>query len=250
MACICGGLSRTARGDPPRSSRDTSSGHLTMIQSQTPLRRYQPKVQTILDRVTVDPDARCESNAIGPGSKIEAGAVVAGDVTTGPRCIIGANVTIGDSTQMGTDVHLAAGARILANTTIGDRVAIGANAVVGTPTASSVSTSGESVVDADSVIGAGAIVAAGVRIGTRGVVSPGAVVMTDVPPKAIVAGNPARILGYVDTSTRAPLTTGLSSAQGLPSGILQKTGRPPVTWPRKLRTMQCRLPARRLLILI
>jgi acetyltransferase-like isoleucine patch superfamily enzyme len=153
---------------------------------------------------------------IGPDSNIEAGAVVAGDVTTGPRCISGANVTVGDSTRMGTDVRLETGARILANTTIGDRVTVAANAVVGTPTASSVSAGREAVVDADSVIGAGAIVSASVRIGTRAVVRPGAVVMSDVPPKAIIAGNPARILGYADTSTRTPVETGSSAAGGDP----------------------------------
>jgi tetrahydrodipicolinate N-acetyltransferase len=43
-------------------------------------------------------------------------------------------------------------------------------------------------------IGTGAIVLSGVSIGDGAVVAAGSVVTTDVPPKAIVAGNPARVI--------------------------------------------------------
>ena len=39
----------------------------------------------------------------------------------------------------------------------------------------------------------------GLRIGARAMVGAGAVVTHDVPARAIVSGNPARIVGYVDT---------------------------------------------------
>lgn len=45
-------------------------------------------------------------------------------------------------------------------------------------------------------IGEGAFIKAGVRIGTGAVVGMGAVVTKDVPPYAIVAGNPARVIRY------------------------------------------------------
>lgn len=48
-------------------------------------------------------------------------------------------------------------------------------------------------------IGAGAIILPGITIGERAMVAAGAVVTRSVPPKAIVVGNPARIVGYVDT---------------------------------------------------
>lgn len=48
-------------------------------------------------------------------------------------------------------------------------------------------------------VGANATLCAGVRIGDGARVRAGAVVTRDVPPNAIVGGNPARIEGYVDT---------------------------------------------------
>jgi len=46
-------------------------------------------------------------------------------------------------------------------------------------------------------IGAGAIILPGVTIGEGAIIGAGAVVTKDVPPFAVVAGNPARILKYV-----------------------------------------------------
>ncbi len=49
-------------------------------------------------------------------------------------------------------------------------------------------------------IGANATVQAGITIAARAVVRPGAVVLRSVPPGAIVEGNPAAIVGYVDAA--------------------------------------------------
>ena len=49
-------------------------------------------------------------------------------------------------------------------------------------------------------IGANATVLGGVTVGMKALVRPGSVVMQSVPPLAIVEGNPARIIGYVETS--------------------------------------------------
>ena len=50
-------------------------------------------------------------------------------------------------------------------------------------------------IEDDVFIGARAMVLKGVRIGKGAVVGAGAVVTKDVPPNAIVAGNPARVVG-------------------------------------------------------
>jgi len=47
-------------------------------------------------------------------------------------------------------------------------------------------------------IGSNATILCGVRVGAESVIGAGSVVTEDVPPRAIVAGNPARILRYVD----------------------------------------------------
>ncbi|HKQ53649.1 MAG TPA: acyltransferase, partial [Pyrinomonadaceae bacterium] len=43
-------------------------------------------------------------------------------------------------------------------------------------------------------VGTGAVVLCGVEIGERAIVGAGAIVTRDVPPGAIVAGNPARVM--------------------------------------------------------
>lgn len=49
------------------------------------------------------------------------------------------------------------------------------------------------------VIGSNATICEGVTVGYRAQVRPGSVVKQSVPPLAIVDGNPARIIGYVET---------------------------------------------------
>jgi acetyltransferase-like isoleucine patch superfamily enzyme len=49
-------------------------------------------------------------------------------------------------------------------------------------------------------IGSGATILANTSIGENAIVGAGSVVTKDVPPDSIVAGNPARILRYIDQS--------------------------------------------------
>lgn len=55
---------------------------------------------------------------------------------------------------------------------------------------------GDIIVDDDVWIGQGAVILSGVHIGQGAVVAAGAIVTKDVPPYAIVGGNPARIIKY------------------------------------------------------
>jgi UDP-2-acetamido-3-amino-2,3-dideoxy-glucuronate N-acetyltransferase len=50
-----------------------------------------------------------------------------------------------------------------------------------------------STVERSAAIGSGAVIMAGVRIGAEAMVGAGAVVTHDVPPRAVVTGNPARL---------------------------------------------------------
>lgn len=110
---------------------------------------------------------------------------------------------------IGDDVGMT-GAVIVAQTRIeiGDRVWIGANSTIvdtdfhplspevrrADPTAGK---SAPIVIEDDVFIGMWAIVLKGVRIGHGAVIGAGAVVASDVPSGAIVAGNPARWIGQV-----------------------------------------------------
>jgi len=49
-------------------------------------------------------------------------------------------------------------------------------------------------------IGAGTVLSAGVSIGDHAWIEPGTVVLRNIPPHAIVSGNPATISGYMDDS--------------------------------------------------
>ncbi len=55
-------------------------------------------------------------------------------------------------------------------------------------------------IDDDAWIAAGAMVLRGVSVGKAAIVGAGAVVTHDVPPFAIVAGNPARVIRYVTSA--------------------------------------------------
>jgi acetyltransferase-like isoleucine patch superfamily enzyme len=52
-------------------------------------------------------------------------------------------------------------------------------------------------------IGSGATILCNLSIGENAIVGAGSVVTRDVPPNAIVAGNPARILRYIESSVEA-----------------------------------------------
>ncbi len=65
------------------------------------------------------------------------------------------------------------------------------------------------VIEDDVWIGAYAVVQAGVRIGRGSVISTRAVVLSDVPPWSLVAGNPARRIG---TLAPAPAASGAAAA--------------------------------------
>jgi UDP-2-acetamido-3-amino-2,3-dideoxy-glucuronate N-acetyltransferase len=98
---------------------------------------------------------------------------------------------IDGAVELPPDVVVRAGAYIPASVRIGAGCHIGPNAafVEGDPI----------VVSRDVWIGANATLMPGITLAAKCVVRPGAVVGRSVPPGAIVEGNPAAIVGYVDT---------------------------------------------------
>ena len=54
------------------------------------------------------------------------------------------------------------------------------------------------VIKRNAWIGIGAIICPGVTIGENAVIGAGAVVTKDVPDNAIVGGNPAKVIKYID----------------------------------------------------
>ena len=108
-----------------------------------------------------------------------------------------------------TEVTVMPGAFVAEGVVVRPHVFIGPNAVV---LAAADPLGPQTTLQAGCVIGANATVLPAVEVGQRANVSPGSVVTQSVPPLAIVEGNPARIVGYVESasSSGAPLVGAIS----------------------------------------
>ena len=97
---------------------------------------------------------------------------------------------------MAADASVMPGAYVADGVVLEADVSIGPNAAV---LATGSGSQPQTTLRSGCIIGANATVVPGVEIGHRARVGPGAVVTTSVPPLAMVEGNPARIVGYVDS---------------------------------------------------
>ena len=100
------------------------------------------------------------------------------------------------------------GAVLGGRATVGSRCHVGAGAVLAGVIEPASAT--PVIVEDDVLIGANAVVIEGVRIGRGAVVAAGAVVVSDVPENAVVAGCPARVIKMKDEKTT--LKTALEDA--------------------------------------
>ena len=165
-----------------------------------------PVLEANADRITdcvVENDRRNSAVPLldmkGIQARIEPGAIIREKVEIGEGAVImmGAILNIGAVVGRGTmiDMGTVLGGRAM----VGDRCHIGAGTVLAGVVEPASAT--PVVVEDDVVIGANAVVIEGVRIGAGAVVAAGAVVIDDVPPGAVVAGSPARIVKQKDAKT-------------------------------------------------
>lgn len=119
----------------------------------------------------------------------------------GPR----GEVRIGDySTLVGVIVASDATVEIGSYCFLAHEVVL-ADTAHATPGCAAAASDAPSIVLGDDVwIGAGAILLRGARIGEGAIVGAGALVDFEVPPYAIVAGNPAAIVGYAERGSPVP----------------------------------------------
>jgi acetyltransferase-like isoleucine patch superfamily enzyme len=171
--------------------------------------------QPVLGQRSTAPRDELPPLVVGDGSAILAGAVVFAGSTLGAGVIVGDQACVRERCELGVEVVFGRGSHVENDTSIGARTRVQANAYV-----TAYSTVEEDVFIAPCVvttndnymgrtearfsemrgptirrgarIGGGAVLLPGVEIGEEAFVGAGAVVLEDVPARAVVVGNPAR----------------------------------------------------------
>lgn len=150
----------------------------------------------------IHPLSDVQSSNIGEGTRVWQFAVVLKEATIGRGCNICAHTLIENDVVLGDNVTVKSGVYIWDGTSIGNNVFIGPSATFTNdkmprskvyPKAFSKIT-----IEDYASIGANATLLPGIIIGKHAMVGAGSVVTKDVPAYAVVVGNPAKIIKYIE----------------------------------------------------
>jgi acetyltransferase-like isoleucine patch superfamily enzyme len=152
---------------------------------------------------------------LGPGTVVSTGAVVFAGTTVGERVIVGDQACVRERCKIGDDVVIGRGSLVENDTSVGALTKIQAHAYITAYSllednvfvAPCVITTNDNfmgrtekrhdqikgpTIRRGARIGGGAVLLPGIEIGEEAFVGAGAVVIKNVPPRALVVGNPAR----------------------------------------------------------
>ncbi len=165
-----------------------------------------------MDKPFVHPNALCESQQVGAGTRIWAFAHVLPGARVGSDCNICDHVFVENDVVVGDRVTLKCGVQLWDGLRLEDDVFVGPNATftndIFPRSKQYPATFGQTIVRKGASIGANATILPGITIGARAMIGAGAVVTRSVPPNAVVVGNPAKIVGYVDTTDHVEAESG------------------------------------------
>ncbi|MBR9868188.1 MAG: N-acetyltransferase [Oceanospirillales bacterium] len=139
---------------------------------------------------------------LGAGTRIWQYAVILDGAVLGDDCNVCAHTLIEGNVVIGDRVTIKSGVFLWDSTAIGNDVFIGPNATFTNdpyPRSKRYPEIFSGITVKDNVsIGANSTILPGLIIGEGAMVGAGAVVTKDVPPRAVVIGNPASIIRYIE----------------------------------------------------
>jgi acetyltransferase-like isoleucine patch superfamily enzyme len=146
------------------------------------------------------PQALVESEAIGERTRIWAFTHVLPGARIGNDCNICDHVFIENDVIIGDRVTIKCGVQIWDGIRLADDVMVGPNATFTNdlfPRSKQPFQLRSTIVEQGASIGANATILCGITIGAGAMIGAGSVVTRDVPPQAVVVGNPGRIIRYL-----------------------------------------------------
>tara|TARA_A100001015_G_C15006506_1_gene720923 strand:- start:839 stop:1348 length:510 start_codon:yes stop_codon:yes gene_type:complete len=142
---------------------------------------------------------------IGEGTKIWHFSHIQSGAIIGKNCSIGQNVNIANNVIIGNNVKIQNNVSVYEGVQIEDDVFCGPSIVftnVKFPRSEFPQKGSEyyqkTLVKKSATIGANATIVCGITIGEYAFIGSGSVVTKDVPPFALIVGNPGRVIGKVD----------------------------------------------------
>jgi UDP-2-acetamido-3-amino-2,3-dideoxy-glucuronate N-acetyltransferase len=160
-------------------------------------------VEPVDPSVFIHPLALCETDRVGPRTRIWAFSHVLPGAVIGADCNICDHAFVEGSVRVGNGVTIKNGVQLFDGVVVDDDVFLGPNCIFTNdrnPRAAVKKGPEDRVptrLERGATVGANATIVCGVTIHPHGFVAAGAVVTRDVAAHAMVAGNPARFLGWM-----------------------------------------------------